>query len=109
MGGAIAVDDGHLHVHEDDVGFLVRWTGRGGCEEVVEGFFTVPDCGDDKAEFADCFEGYLLVDGTVGQLIFYWLDAVIGMITCLLLGGFWYWRVLPWKDLAQPAVQVASC
>lgn len=64
VGRAVAVDYGHLYVHEDYIGFWVWWVGRGCCEEVVEGFFAVPDCVDVEAEFADCFEGYLLVDCT---------------------------------------------
>ena len=65
VGRAVAVYDGHLDVHEDDVGFRVRWLGGVGCGEVVESFLAVPDCGYFEAEFADCFQGYLLVDGTV--------------------------------------------
>jgi hypothetical protein len=60
----IAVDDGHLDIHEDDIWFRVWWIFAIGCEEVVECFFAVPDCGDLEAELADGFEGYLLVDGT---------------------------------------------
>lgn len=64
VGRAVAVYDGHLDVHEDDVWFGVRRVGRVGCGEIVECFFAVPDCGDLEAELADGFEGYLLVDGT---------------------------------------------
>jgi len=62
--GAVAIYDGHLNVHEDDVGFGVWRFGGVCCFKVVEGFFAVPDCEDFEAEFADGFEGYLLVDGT---------------------------------------------
>jgi len=65
VGGAVAVYDGHLDVHEDDVWLRMWWVGRVGCGEVVEGFFAVPDCRDFEAEFADRFDGYLLVDGTM--------------------------------------------
>jgi hypothetical protein len=64
VGRAVAVYDGHLDVHEDDVWFGVRRIRRVGCGEIVECFFAVPDCGDLEAELADGFEGYLLVDGT---------------------------------------------
>ena len=65
VGSAVAVNNGHLDVHEDDVGFRVRWIGRVGGFQVVEGFFTVPDCGYHEPKFADGFEGYLLIDGTI--------------------------------------------
>lgn len=65
VGSAVAIYDGHLDVHEDDVGLEMWRVGGVGCGEVVEGFFAVPDCGDFETEFADGFEGYLLVDGTV--------------------------------------------
>lgn len=65
MGSAIAIYNGHLYVHKDYVRFEVWRVQRVGCGEVIEGFFAVPDCRDDEAEFVDGFEGYLLVDGTV--------------------------------------------
>lgn len=59
--GFVAINDGHLYVHEDDVGFGVRGVGNVGGEEVVEGLFAVPDGGNEEAEFADGAKGDLLV------------------------------------------------
>ena len=68
VGRAVAVEDGHLDVHEDDVWVAVVGIGVGGVGggggfyEVVERFFTVPDRVDGEAEFSDRLQGYLLVD-----------------------------------------------
>lgn len=40
MGGSVAVEDGHLNVHEYDIRFGM--CGRFGLEQVVEGFFAIP-------------------------------------------------------------------
>lgn len=74
MCGTVPVDDGHLHIHEDDVrlgacglrrrvGFLGGDRGRRRkcSEEVVQSFAAVPDCLDGVPEFADGAEGDLLV------------------------------------------------
>jgi hypothetical protein len=59
---AVAVDYGHLHVHENDVGLGVGYVGGVGCDEVVEGFAPIPDCGDRVAQFTHRAKGDLLVD-----------------------------------------------
>lgn len=50
---AVAVDYGHLHVHENDVGLRVGYVQGVGCDEVVEGFAPILDCGDRVAQFTD--------------------------------------------------------
>ena len=62
VGGFVAVHDGHLDVHEDDV--RTGLVGGGGLE-VVEGFFAVPYCTYGETELFDGFECNLLVDGVV--------------------------------------------
>lgn len=62
---AVAVNDGHLHVHQDDVGLEVFGVWCFGRNEVLEGFFAVPYSSYCEAELADRLESDLLVDGTV--------------------------------------------
>lgn len=64
MGGPVSVDDGHLNIHKNYVGLRMGSRVGVGGEDVIKGFFAVPDCGNDKAEFLNRFEGNLLIDGT---------------------------------------------
>ena len=48
------------YVHEDDVRAGIRRL-----EEILKGFFAVPDCADLELEILDRFHGDLLVDSTV--------------------------------------------
>lgn len=62
MGCSIAIQDGHLAVHENNIGF---WVSRAGSfQQIIESFLAIPHCIHGEPEFADCFESDLLVDST---------------------------------------------
>lgn len=60
---SVAVYDWHLNIHEDYIWFFMGGVGSRGEEEVVEGFFAVPNCFYLEAELFYGSQGYLLVDG----------------------------------------------
>ena len=60
VGGTVAVEDGHLHVHEYNVGFWSRCRWRE--EEIVKSFPTIPDGRDREAKLTDGFDSDLLID-----------------------------------------------
>ena len=63
MSRSIAIEDRHLNVHENNVGFRMRI--RFGFEEVVKGFSTVPYRVDREAKFLNSLQSDLLIDLTI--------------------------------------------
>ena len=62
MGRSIAIEDGHLAVHEDDIWF---WMSRAGSfQQIVESFLAVPYRIYRESKFSDCLKSDLLVDST---------------------------------------------
>ena len=62
MGCSIAVEDGHLAVHENDIRFRVSRAGS--FHQIVESFSAIPYSVYGETKFSDCFESDLLVDST---------------------------------------------
>ena len=63
VGAFVAVNDGHLNIHEDDIWSPLLSAPRG--REVFEGLFAIPRRFNLKSQLPDCFDGDLLVDGIV--------------------------------------------
>lgn len=62
MGRSIAIEDGHLAVHEDDIRFRVSHARS--FQQIVESFLAIPHSVHGESKFPDCLESDLLVDGT---------------------------------------------
>jgi hypothetical protein len=59
----VAVDNGHLHIHENNVRLL--FDASVNASEVLKSFFAVPSSCYLEAKFTDGFRGDLLIDRTV--------------------------------------------
>ena len=75
---AVPVDDGHLHIHEDDVGFGVWGIRVFGGYQMVQSFVTVPNCCDFVSQLADRSQRDLLVDSAMS------LSVSMGLCVSLL-------------------------